>query len=54
MIGKMLFPIFGGVYILIAQKKRFGIYADRVQWSAAADVVPDGLVKPMTQGMRRE
>ncbi|MEK6731406.1 MAG: methyltransferase domain-containing protein [Pseudomonadota bacterium] len=54
LIGKMLFPIFGGVYILIAQKKQFGMYADRVQWSAAADVMPDGLVKPMTRGMQHE
>lgn len=53
-IGKLLFPFFGGVYILIAQKKRVGMITQRMKWHELAGVVHNGFVEPATRGAHHE
>ncbi len=48
-VCKMLFPIFGGVYIILAKKKTFTLTPIRKHWKKLPNILSKGIIKPATR-----
>jgi hypothetical protein len=45
-LGKYLLPMLGGVYILIARKKTFGVTPIKEQWKEVSKAMSKGMIEP--------
>ena len=53
-INRYFLSIFGGVYVLMAKKRVFGVTPLRMKWKEIATILPKSMVEPVRKGIHRE
>lgn len=51
-LGRHAWPVFGGAYLLVAQKRVLPLTPGRVRWSMRRSMITAGLAEPSARGMR--